>query len=276
IPSRDRGRFITADLYLPNRSRGSLLKPRPLLVNWHGSGFVLTGLRRTNALFCARGAYELGIPVLDANYRKAPEHPFPAAVQDAEDVVRWAGSDPIVWDSHNGGRVRFDPLRIAVSGFSSGATLALGIASVVRARVLASLGIEIRGVLGVYPGTDMVTPSEDKKAPREGIDNMDTKTMDLFRDCYVADKETRRNSLVSPVLAAPSLFPDIVAILTCEGDRIAPEGLKLAKRLEADGSRTVVNETMLGVGHGFDAGAEEGTLRWKRREEMYWIALTAL
>ncbi|KAF3767141.1 alpha/beta-hydrolase [Cryphonectria parasitica EP155] len=279
IPTRDSGRSITADLYIPSSSSSSfdIEKPRPLLVNWHGSGFVLTGLLRTNALFCARVAHELGILVLDADYRKAPEHPFPAAVHDAEDVLRWVATVATTDYYHH--TYQFDPTRVAVSGFSSGGSLALGAASVLRR---GSLGLDICGVVGVYPGTDMVTAPADKKPPREGVaPPIDTRTMELFRDCYVPDPSVRADPLASPVRAEVGLYPNFVTIFTCEGDRVAPEGLELVRRLEAgdegtDGSRVVVSEMMLDVGHGFDAGAEEGTVAWERREEMYQMAVKSL
>ncbi|KAH8195137.1 hypothetical protein TruAng_010689 [Truncatella angustata] len=89
IPSRDKGRFIAGDLYYPPGYTSS--SPAPILIHWHGSGFVIQYLR-LDALFCSRIAEEAGIVVLDADYRKAPEHPFPCAPQDAEDVLRWVGT----------------------------------------------------------------------------------------------------------------------------------------------------------------------------------------
>lgn len=271
IPSRTAGRTVAADLYLPPSSSSSSSsslggeKPRPVLVNWHGSGFVITGLLGTNALWCARAAHELAVPVLDADYRKAPEHPFPAAVHDAEDVLRWVG----------GGQPGLDASRVVVSGFSAGGSLALGAASVLRAGVLRGLGVDVVGVVGVYPSTDNETPPADKKAPKEGIDPMDVKTMEMFVECYTPDEESRRNPLASPVRAGPSMYPDTVGIFTCEGDPLAPEGLELVQRLE-DGERKVVSKMLLDVGHGFDAGAEKGTVKWERREEMYRAAIETL
>ena len=65
--------------------------------------------------FCERVATEGNVLVLDVDYRKAPEDPFPAAVQDAEDTLRWAESQ-----GH-----QFDLDRVALSGFSSGGNLTL-------------------------------------------------------------------------------------------------------------------------------------------------------
>lgn len=242
IPSRDSGRYITAVLYLPSKSIAPFSPanqaPSPVLVNWHGSGFCLTGLLGSNVLFAARVAHDLQISFLDVDYRKAPEHPFPAAVHDVEDAVRWVGSEK--------NRRRFDPSRIAVSGFSSGGTLALVAASEFRGR-LQPFELNISAVVAIYQATDLVTPAEDKNPPKDGISPMDPATLNLFTNCYIPDESVRIDPRASPGLADPQSYPQTVAILTCEGDRLAPEGLALAEKLEQDGQRTVINEMLLGV-----------------------------
>lgn len=242
IPSRDAGRCIVADLYLPSTAGASsspaVKAPLPVLVNWHGSGFCLTGLLGSNVLFSARVAHELQINVFDVDYRKAPEHPFPAAVCDVEDALRWVGSEENL--------ERFDASRVAVSGFSSGGTLALVAASGLRGR-LQSDGVNIRAALAMYPATDLVTAAEDKKPPKDGINPMDPVTLNLFADCYVLDKNVRADPRASPGRSDSQSYPQTVAIMTCEGDRLAPEGLALAKKLEQDRERKVINKMLLGV-----------------------------
>lgn len=305
IPSRDHGRSIAAHLYLPPRSSSSskskgkgksMATMMPLLINYHGSGFVID-LLGTNVLFCAQMAAELGICVLDADYRKAPEHPFPAALHDVEDVLRWVAT--------RGPRHGLDPTRVALSGFSAGGCLALAASSGhIHLRKKEEedndnetekekeekgdnvppkpIFINIRAVIGIYPVTDLAISSYEKTYfhPLEPV------LLDFFADSYIPEKRdssedrneehggygvvVRSDPRISPGRADPDTFPATVAIVTCEDDILATEGLALARRLE-DGSRKVVHTYLEGVGHMFDAGPEEGTLAWERREEMYTL-----
>lgn len=271
MPSRDSGRGIKADLYLPpHSSSGDRAGVQPVLVNYHGSGFVLTGLLGSNVLYCARIACELGIAVLDADYRKAPEHPFPAAINDVEDVLRWIS----VADAQQTDYLS-DKKRVMLSGFSSGGSLALAAASVLRAETDLPIDADICAVVGLYPSTDLVTSPEDKKPPKEGIGKESPGVMRMFLDCYVPNEKQRVDPKASPLLAEAALYPQNVAIFTCEGDSLAAEGILLAKGLR-DSSRFVVNEMMLDVPHGFDAGAEEGSIAWQRRDEMYTMACKSI
>lgn len=88
IPSRDPKRQIKVHIYTPeeqpNNSPGSDGKP-PVLLNFHGSGFMIPTLS-SDREYLAMVAKKLGVVCIDCDYRKAPEWPWPAAVQDAEDV----------------------------------------------------------------------------------------------------------------------------------------------------------------------------------------------
>jgi acetyl esterase len=99
-------------VYLP---AGAASAPRPVVLYFHGGGFVLGDLESGDAhcrMFCA-GA---GCVVVSVNYRHAPEHPFPAATEDAYAAVRWAAEHLDRWNG--------DPNRVAVAGVSAGTTLA--------------------------------------------------------------------------------------------------------------------------------------------------------
>lgn len=261
IPSRDLGRYIDGDLYNPE---GSDSGPKPVLVNWHGSGWVLP-LLGSDELFCKRVAYETGICVLDADYRKAPETPFPGPLNDVEDALRWVATKQDLFDSK----------RVALSGWSAGAQLALVAATELRTKVFKpSCILDIVAVVAFYPETDLAVAPETKTVPNP-IKAHPPFMLHFFHDCFVPDKSMRADPLVSPSRADPASFPSTVAILTCEGDTFAPEALELAEKLD-DGKREVVVKNLEGVHHGFDKGAERGTKEWDRREEAYGLAVECL
>lgn len=252
IPSRDAGRFIKAWLYRPKIVTPEEGK-RPILVNWHGSGFVLDGLG-TDHHFCRRVVDVTRAFVLDADYRKSPETPFPGALDDVVDMLRWVGEQHWI----------FDVGRIAVSGFSAGGNLALVAASVLKEEY-PNINIEI--AVAMYPPVDLATDPRDKTVPKP-INPIPARVAELFDECYTPDKETRTDPRVSPAFADPDLFSDRVLILTASGDTLAPEARRLGKNL-VQGSRRVVNLEVRGVGHGFDKGCEEKSYEWRQREDAY-------
>ncbi|CAI6036487.1 unnamed protein product [Clonostachys chloroleuca] len=257
IPGSSAGSYINVWVYIPP---GVNFSRRPaVLVNWHGSGFVLPGFGLDH-LWCARVAQECGIYVVDADYRKGPEDPFPAAVEDAEAVLRWVAASDL-----------FDEKRIAVSGFSSGANLALVAASVLREKLTI---VDIKIPVAFYPVTNKAADPEQKVAPQSnkpvpaGISR-------IFNDCYVPDVAVRSDPRVSPEFADPDSFPERVTILTAAGDNLAPEGNALATKLD-NGHRKVVTRMFDDVNHGFDKGCAKGSVAERVRDEAYSLAIASL
>ncbi|KAH7009693.1 Alpha/Beta hydrolase protein [Ilyonectria destructans] len=259
IPSRDPGRSIKAWLYSPPDSTASQTK-KPILINWHGSGFIIPSFGQ-DVTFCSHVARETGAMVLDADYRKGPEDPFPAAVYDVEDTLKWVASQP----------EQFDLDRVAVSGFSAGANLALVAASTLRKQLPQ---IQIPIVVAVYPPTNIAADPASKTVPNP-IKPIPTSVAAIFNDCYVPEAELRVDPRVSPMFAEPALFPATVAIFTCEGDILAPEGIALAEKLD-DGQRKLININLKGTPHAFDKGCEPGTNEWEQREYMHKISVENL
>ncbi|KAH8203143.1 hypothetical protein TruAng_002664 [Truncatella angustata] len=263
LPSRDQGRFINGDLYYPPGLSGSLSHgKRPVLVNWHGSGFVIPCFG-SDRLFCARVAREAGIVVLDADYRKAPENPFPAAVNDVEDTLRWIASRPD----------QFDVTRVAVSGFSAGGNLALVASSSLRPD-LSRFGVKIVVVAALYPVTDLSIDSAAKKVSNP-VKPIPASIAALWDDAYAPDRALRKDPRVSPSLAEPSSFPETVVIIASEGDTLSPEANALAANLQ-ETNRTVVNKTLPGMAHAFDKGCLENTKEWHQREIAYSTVIRSL
>jgi acetyl esterase/lipase len=257
IASRDSLRTIPGDMYYPP---GYSSSPLPVLVVWHGSGFVIPGLG-LDALFCSRLARDAGVVVLDADYRKAPENPFPAALHDVEDVLKWIATQD-----------GLDAKRVAVGGFSAGANLALVAATTLRKKL--SYLINIPLVISIYPETDLSVPAAAKFShdPAKAIP---TNILAFFNDSYCPDERVRKNPLVSPSFAEPADFPAMTSIITGEGDSLRAEAEALANKLEKDG-RDIFYHMVKEGAHGFDKRAKEGTIQWTQREELISVSVKLL
>jgi len=138
-------------LYRPPRAATT---PPPLVVNFHGGGFVQGDLEQCD-WFCGQVSLHAGAVVVSVDYRLAPEHPFPTPVQDCYDAV-----DAIVADA---GRWGVDPGHVVVMGDSAGGNIAAVVCLVARDRAADGLAApDIAGQCLLYPGVEMVDvlPSE--------------------------------------------------------------------------------------------------------------------
>ncbi|KAJ4251442.1 hypothetical protein NW762_011425 [Fusarium torreyae] len=251
IPSRDLKRFINAWIYYPpNYSEES---PRGLVINWHGSGYLMPNLGMDHA-FCERIATDNNLLVLDADYRKAPEHPFPGAVEDAEDVFRWVESQPRL----------FNLDRIALSGFSSGGNLALVASSEVRREFK---NMNIRAVYAFYSGTDMSIPPESKTVP-EPIRPIPIGFQNLITEGYLPRVEDRKSPRVSPMYAEPSSFPAHVVLFPCSGDILSPEAEVFGQKLAQAGCDVEVFKVEKAA-HAFDKTINPRLFKPEAREMTY-------
>jgi acetyl esterase/lipase len=192
----------------------------------------------------------------------APEVPFPGPVHDVEDTLRWVSQQP--W---------LDSQRVAVSGFSSGGTLALVAASVLRRRLERDL--DIVAVATLYAMTDLTIPPEDRKVPHP-VSPLPVWAMNLYLESYAPEEDSRANPLASPAFAESADFPPSVVIISGEGDVLMPEEVSLAGKLEKEQGREVINSVLKDMPHAFDKGCEEGTARWNEREETYALVAKTL
>lgn len=202
---------IRARRYTPPEGVGA----RGLVVFFHGGGFVLGDLEGHDGVCrdLASGA-ETGVLAID--YRLAPEHPFPAAVDDA-----WAA---LAWAHEHAGELGADPGHLAVAGDSAGGNLSAVVALMAR-----DAGIALRLQLLAYPVTDHRHQHPSSTTNAEGY-FLTSATMDWFEGHYAAD--------VTDWRASPLLAPDLrgvapACVLTCEYDPLRDEGDAYAKALEA-------------------------------------------
>lgn len=258
IPSKDRARNIEVHLYKPPVGPGSTVSPKPVIVNWHGSGWTIP-FHGSDIVFSARVAKELDAYVIDADYRKAPENPFPAALDDVRDVLNWVATQP----------ERFDASRVAVSGASAGGTLALIASSTLRK----SLKVDIKAVFAHYPVTDLSLRAEDRIISHP-VNPLPPSVLELFYSNYVTDSSMRKDPRISPMYAKVEDYPTIVVIITSGGDTLSVEAKKLAQKLD-DGSRKVTCCTWPGTRHGYDVGETPGRKDWDSRDKAYSMVLEA-
>lgn len=261
IPSSDqknRARKVKVHLYTPPSGPASSGSPKPVLVNWHGSGWTIP-FHGSDVVFCARVAKEVDAYVIDADYRKAPEDPFPAALDDAKDVLNWVATQP----------ERFDASRVAVSGASAGGSLALIASSTLRK----SFKVDIKAVFAHYPVTDLSLKAEDRVIPHP-ITPLPPSILELFYSNYVSEVAMRKDPHVSPMYARVVDYPSTVVIVACAGDTLSVEAKELGEKLD-DGSRKVVNCVLEGMPHGYDVGAKAGSKTWDSREKAQRLAIEA-
>ncbi|EPQ28751.1 uncharacterized protein PFL1_03554 [Pseudozyma flocculosa PF-1] len=250
VPSRDDGRTITVDLYKPE---GSGAKKLPVHINWHGSGFLLPS-HGEDVDFVKQGVLKTGAAFADANYRKAPAHPFPAQSNDAEDVVAYFLSKPEVYDVS----------KVTVGGFSAGGSLALGVAT----RFGPS---RIRAAACIYPPCDFTVPIGTSPVacpkPRSGFP-LPPWMSRLFNACYILPGTDRADPRLSPIKAAASDFPDTVFIACGNGDTLYDGGKRTIEKLQRDGHKRAEFMHIENEGHGFDKMARHPESK-RNKQQMY-------
>ena len=205
--------------YRPDRNRQ--LGKLPLLIFFHGGGWVIGDLN-THDILCRQVTKLSGVAVLSVDYRLAPEHKFPKAVDDAAESVRWAFANADMLD--------IDADRVAVGGDSAGGNLAAVMAIFARDGLVPNLKFQVL----VYPCTDltMSRPSYDVTA---GGLPVTAETMFWFRDHYLAGIEQQVDWRASP-LFAPTLKDVAPAYIVTVGfDPLADEGEAYVRRLRQAG-----------------------------------------
>ncbi|HLM65493.1 MAG TPA: alpha/beta hydrolase [Acidimicrobiales bacterium] len=209
---------------------------RGVLVFFHGGGWTI-GSIETHDPSCRALANGAGVVVVSVEYRLAPEHPFPAAIDDALAAMRWV--------TGHTAELGADPGRVAVGGDSAGGNLAA-----VVARELRDAEPPLRFQLLVYPATDMTMsfPSIDENGDGYFL----TKdTMSWFRANYMSDGD-HTDGLASPLHADPADLAGVAPalVVTAEYDPLRDEGEAYAEALRAAG--VAVTATRYdGVIHGF-------------------------
>ncbi|NUS56199.1 MAG: alpha/beta hydrolase fold domain-containing protein [Streptomycetaceae bacterium] len=223
---------LPARLYRPDTDG-----PHPVIVYFHGGGFCLGDLDLYDHS-CASLAAGTGAAVVSVDYRLAPEHPFPAAVDDTYAATAWVAA--------HGRDLGLDTARLAVAGDSAGGNLAAVTAIQARDRG----GPEIAYQLLIFPGTDLAAETASKAAYGNGGYYMRKETADWFHTSYLRTPADAFDPLASP-LRTPDLrgLPP-VHLLVGECDALVDECVAYGQRLADAGVPTDVR-VYPGMFHGF-------------------------
>ena len=206
----------------------------------HGGGWVLGGASEQDD-FLWELACESNAVVVSIEYRLAPEHPFPAAADDCEDVAIWLSENT---------KSRFNTDRLFIGGESAGAHLCVMTLLRLRERAAAQSvsGASFIGADLSYGVFDLsMTPSQLSWGDEELV--ISTPTMAWFYECFVPDASIRRTSEVSPLYAdLRSLPPALFSVGT--QDPLLDDTLFMAARWQAAGSDALLRVYPEGM-HGF-------------------------
>ncbi|HEY5347634.1 MAG TPA: alpha/beta hydrolase, partial [Rhizomicrobium sp.] len=211
--------------------------PLPGLVFFHGGGFVLGDLDTHDGL-CRALCNESGCRTVSVDYRLAPEHPFPAAVEDS-----WAATQ---WVAQNAASLGIDAARLAVGGDSAGGNLAAVVAQLANGG-----GPKLVYQLLIYPVAQMASDGETASM-RENAKGyfLERESMDWYTRCYAPDPEHRGDPRLSPLLCKDLAGLPPAYVVTAGYDPLHDEGRDYADALAKAGVPvTYVNYP--GMIHGF-------------------------
>lgn len=205
---------ITGRLYLPHDA----IAPLPVLVFAHGGGWVV-GSVETHDPFCRLLSEAAGIVILSVEYRLAPEHPFPAALEDVMAAYQWTAAHA---ESFGG-----DPTRLALGGDSAGGNLAA-----VTANNICAIGkvVQPAALMLLYPVTDHPSAMHLSYAENATGYGLDADLMRWFWTQYApGNSPTDPNTSPLRLPTVPNLPPTLVT--TAEYDPLRDEGTAYAEKL---------------------------------------------
>lgn len=257
--------FYTPTNYKSEKAKG---RKYPVVVNFHGGGFTL-GKAADDRRWARMIIDEIDAVCVSVEYRRAPEHPFPAAVDD--------GVDALIYLSSMSTELGIDASKIILTGFSAGANLAFTVPlrlqmypkiqdgdtldryeSTTNLLRQTSHNLQIISIVSWYPLLDMTISREAKRArsirPEMTLPQFFT---NLFDDSYSQDTDWR-SPYVSPAKASDDMLveglPQDIDLYLCEWDMLLHEGQQFGERLRSLGK--IVTTTMIeGVPHAWDKSA---------------------
>jgi acetyl esterase len=224
------GGELALRLYRP-AARG----PLPVLLYFFGGGWVLGTIDTADGVSRTL-ANSAGALVAVVGYRLAPEHPFPAAIDDCYAATAWVAA--------HAAEIGADPARLAVGGDSAGGNLAAAVALRARAD-----GPALAGQLLVYPNTDQLADDESIRAADDRY-LFNRHSVAWYRRHYLLDAAAAASPLASPLRADSLAGLPPALVITAEYDPLRDQGEAYARRLADEGVQVVLSRYD-GMAHGF-------------------------
>lgn len=230
---RGDGSVLLARFYRPLQAHPDTVLP--LLVYFHGGGWCVGDVESYDVV-CRELANRSGCAVLSVDYRLAPEHPFPAAINDARLAVDWAVDEA--------GVLGIDPARVALGGDSAGGNLAIVTALALRD----AGGIQPRMLMLVYPSTEIISARPSRERYADGY-FLDRETLEWFFSRYLPTCNTE-DWRASPLRAASLAGLAPMLLVTAECDPLVDDCIAFAERVRREGGE-VEQYHVEGMVHGF-------------------------
>ncbi len=233
------GREMAVRVYRPAGRQERL----PVMVFFHGGGWVV-GTLDTHDPYCRALAAEAEMMVISVDYRLAPEHKFPAAVEDSVAAAEWVLAHAV----ELGG----DAARVFVGGDSAGGTLAAVVALVLRDKGAAALA----GQMLLYPVAGYYDPPTDSYIENAEGCGLTRNGMIWFWNHYLKEPDEAKDFRAAPLMAASLRRLPRAFVVTAEYDVLRDEGQAYARRLKEAG--VAVTEVFgEGMNHGYAASPNE-------------------
>ena len=206
----------------------------PLILGFHGGGFLFGGASLDDAMWCAV-AKKLGANVVSVGYRMTPDFMWPAPIEDAYDTA--------VYMKAHAAEYGFDQTRISVMGCSAGANIAAAVSMYAKDHGNVAFDYQIL----VYPEVDCVT---DPAAKPKG--SLDIPMFYVFNELYVRPEDAA-HKYCSPIMATEDDVKQLPIAIIClaENDALMPEGKAYGEKLAAAGNTVYADIPEPDMPHGY-------------------------
>ncbi|AGX02536.1 MULTISPECIES: alpha/beta hydrolase [Bacillus] len=193
----------------------------PVYINFHGGAFIMNE-KEMDDPYCRYLANQAKCVVINVDYAKAPEYPFPKPIEQGYEVIQWL--------KRNAGELNIDEEKIMVGGQSSGANIAAALCLYLEEKGDSQPLLQVLSC----PMLDFATPHADKPEPDKWRARY-PQAAHFLNMCYVPGKEQAEHPHASPVRAEVSEGLASALILIAEYDAFRPEAEYYAEKLKAAG-----------------------------------------